>query len=219
MIGKIFPFTLLAATACTGEMRDPTCAEIAEEAVRISEGELVKIYDQTLVSRTDTAVTCKGRGAYSDNSVVPLTFRFFIDKDGERLVSYTPDTAPSENPASEPPEADTPTALADPEVVLSCRGYDQQMPVVYCLGAVNHAVAGDFKIRSGGQVRAYTDADFWSGFNLKEVRLPLAEPFEVQAQVNGGDYSLRLEIRDKMRTLFSDEETSFGVIGVRSEDL
>jgi len=49
---------------------------------------LIKIYDPTEISRTDTRVVCRGIGSFTNGKELPLKYQVFKDREGEWMIEY-----------------------------------------------------------------------------------------------------------------------------------
>ena len=97
LIGVAVPpiMTAFLLAAC-GNLSEMSCDDIVDSAIQVSNGTLVKIYDQTLVSKSENDITCKGTGLFNNASRYALTFRAYRDKDGDLIVSYDASKAMNE---------------------------------------------------------------------------------------------------------------------------
>ncbi len=71
------------------------CDSLREDIVELSERDraargyaIIKIYEPTEVSRNDTEVVCTGRANWSDGDETGLTYRIYIDGEGDAFIEY-----------------------------------------------------------------------------------------------------------------------------------
>lgn len=82
---------VIAATlllAGCGDISDMTCADIADEAIDITDSTLIKLSHIRMDSRTDKEIVCHGTGVYHTGDDIPTRFRTHIDDDGDRMTKY-----------------------------------------------------------------------------------------------------------------------------------
>ena len=54
----------------------------------IEDETLIKIYDPTEISRTQSRVICEGLGSFSDGEEIPIKYEVYKDREGEWMLSY-----------------------------------------------------------------------------------------------------------------------------------
>lgn len=91
MIRLALPLAFLLVAGCSNTIADLSCDDVAKEAVRISNGAIIKIADRTLTSHDDKSIVCHGKGEYADGSGRLTRFREFIDGDGDKMIKYDTD--------------------------------------------------------------------------------------------------------------------------------
>ncbi len=50
---------------------------------------LMKIYEPTETSRTESRVVCKGLGSFTDGDELPIKYEVYKDREGEWILNYT----------------------------------------------------------------------------------------------------------------------------------
>lgn len=88
---SFFAGVILSGCTETNSVSALSCKEIAAEAIRVSDGELISIDQRTLTSREEGKVTCHGTGFYKNGSMVPTRFQAFLNDDGEIMIRYDTD--------------------------------------------------------------------------------------------------------------------------------
>jgi hypothetical protein len=71
------------------------CDSLREDIVELSERDraargyaIIKIYEPTEVSKSDTELVCSGRANWSDGDETGLTYRAYIDSEGDAFIEY-----------------------------------------------------------------------------------------------------------------------------------
>jgi NAD(P)H-nitrite reductase large subunit len=82
------PALLIVLAGCSKSVSEMSCSDVADEAVRVSKGALIKLYNRSLTSKTDTQIVCHGTGLYRNGGEFPTRFVAFIDSDGDELIRY-----------------------------------------------------------------------------------------------------------------------------------
>ena len=79
------------------EFKISDCENIRDEIVELSESDkdingfaIVKIYEPRQISKNDTELICSGRAAWSDLDETPLTYKYYLDSEGEIMMEYIP---------------------------------------------------------------------------------------------------------------------------------
>lgn len=101
-----------------------SCADVASEAIRISEGKLVSIDHRTLDSKTPTRLTCHGVGSYKDAQVIPTRYEAIKNDNGEVLIRYDTSEYQAQQVAAAKAEAER-EDRADRQEAL--RDYDEAL--------------------------------------------------------------------------------------------
>ena len=72
-----------------------SCKDLRSEIVDLSRDQqdsdgytLIKIYDPTEISRTETRVVCRGLGSFTNGKELPLKYQVFKDREGEWMFFY-----------------------------------------------------------------------------------------------------------------------------------
>jgi len=66
----------------------PSIVELSERD-RTSRGfSLIKIYEPTEVSRTETELSCKGEASWSDGDKTAITYKSTVDSEGDVMIEY-----------------------------------------------------------------------------------------------------------------------------------
>ena len=50
---------------------------------------LMKIYEPTETSRTESRVVCRGLGSFTDGDELPIKYEVYKDREGEWILNYT----------------------------------------------------------------------------------------------------------------------------------
>ena len=98
---KIVTVGLISATAllsgCGGGYENISCKDLREEIIDLSEEQqafngysIIKIYEPTLVSRTEQRVVCNGIAAWTDATESNLQYEAYTDRDGDWMIQYEP---------------------------------------------------------------------------------------------------------------------------------
>tara|TARA_A100001035_G_C27546908_1_gene392291 strand:- start:278 stop:589 length:312 start_codon:yes stop_codon:yes gene_type:complete len=98
---KIFTVGLISATAllsgCGGGYENISCKDLREEIIDLSEEQqafngfsIIKIYEPTLVSRTEQRVVCNGIAAWTDAEETNIQYEAYTDRDGDWMIQYEP---------------------------------------------------------------------------------------------------------------------------------
>ena len=71
------------------------CDSLREDIVELSERDraargyaIIKIYEPTEVSKSDTELVCTGQANWSDGDETGLTYRAYIDSEGDAFIEY-----------------------------------------------------------------------------------------------------------------------------------
>ncbi|MEB3290399.1 MAG: hypothetical protein VKI82_10820 [Leptolyngbya sp.] len=71
------------------------CDSLRDDIVELSERDraargyaIIKIYEPTEVSKSDTELVCTGQANWSDGDETGLTYRFYVDSDGDAFIEY-----------------------------------------------------------------------------------------------------------------------------------
>lgn len=74
------------------------CADLREDIIELSEKDrtangyaLIAIYDPTEASRSEKELVCTGKAAWSDNDETGLTYKQYIDQEGNTMIQYQVD--------------------------------------------------------------------------------------------------------------------------------
>ena len=93
-VAAIFAFSLLLQGFWFGYSKK-SCKDLRSEIVDLSKDQqdsvgykLIKIYDPTEISRTDTRVVCRGIGSFTNGKELPLKYQVFKDREGEWMIEY-----------------------------------------------------------------------------------------------------------------------------------
>ena len=72
-----------------------SCKDLRSEIVDLSKDQqdsdgytLIKIYDPSEISRTETRVVCRGIGSFTNGKELPLKYQVFKDREGEWMFFY-----------------------------------------------------------------------------------------------------------------------------------
>jgi hypothetical protein len=72
-----------------------SCKDLRSEIVDLSKDQkdslgyaLIKIYDPTEISRTESRVVCKGLGSFTDGEELPIKYQVYKDREGEWIFEY-----------------------------------------------------------------------------------------------------------------------------------
>ena len=72
-----------------------SCKDLRSEIVDLSRDQqdsdgytLIKIYDPTEISRTETRVVCKGIGSFTNGDILSIKYQVFKDREGEWMLFY-----------------------------------------------------------------------------------------------------------------------------------
>ena len=72
-----------------------SCEDLRSEIVNLSKDQqdsdgyiIIKIYDPTEISRTETRVVCRGLGSFTNGKELPLKYQVFKDREGEWMIEY-----------------------------------------------------------------------------------------------------------------------------------
>ena len=98
---KIVTVGLISATAllsgCGGGYENISCKDLREEIIDLSEEQqafngfsIIKIYEPTLVSRTEQRVVCNGIAARTDAEETNIQYEAYTDRDGDWMIQYEP---------------------------------------------------------------------------------------------------------------------------------
>ena len=98
---KIFSVAVISATAllsgCGGGYENISCKDLREEIIDLSEEQqafngfsIIKIYEPTLVSRTEQRVVCNGIAAWTDAEETNIQYEAYTDRDGDWMIQYEP---------------------------------------------------------------------------------------------------------------------------------
>ncbi|MBD8546063.1 hypothetical protein [Sphingomonas sp. CFBP 8760] len=79
------------SAGCSADMSELTCADIAREAISLSNGEIISINNRKETSRTDDRAVCHGTALTKGGGETPVRFLAFRDDDGEVLIKYDDD--------------------------------------------------------------------------------------------------------------------------------
>jgi hypothetical protein len=82
---------LSAVSACSNSVASMSCSEVASEAIRISEGEIVAINNRTEVSKNDQRLVCRGTALTKAGDETPLRFEAIKSDDGDIVIKYDDD--------------------------------------------------------------------------------------------------------------------------------
>ena len=96
---KIFSVAVISATAllsgCGGGYENISCKDLREEIIDLSEEQqafngysIIKIYEPTLVSRTEQRVVCNGIAAWTDATESNIQYEAYTDRDGDWMIQY-----------------------------------------------------------------------------------------------------------------------------------
>ena len=71
------------------------CDSLREDIVALSEQDraargyaIIKIYEPTEVSKSDSEVKCTGRASWSDGDETGIAYRAYIDSEGDPFIEY-----------------------------------------------------------------------------------------------------------------------------------
>ena len=72
-----------------------SCEDLRKDIVELAKDQqdsvgytLIKIYDPTEISRTETRVVCRGLGSFTNGKELPLKYQVFKDREGEWMIEY-----------------------------------------------------------------------------------------------------------------------------------
>ena len=96
---KIVTVGLISATAllsgCGGGYENISCKDLREEIIDLSEEQqafngfsIIKIYEPTLVSRTENKVVCEGIARWNDASESNIKYQAYTDRDGDWMIEF-----------------------------------------------------------------------------------------------------------------------------------
>ena len=155
---------------------------------------------------------------------VMLSFVILWAASSQGDVADTSNTASSSGAASEEnsgvsapkigDDAQSDSAARPATAELSCRIQASEAPLIACLGQSEFAAGGSLKIRAGGDVREYSEADIVQEFSSGRAKVRITPDFEIIAQPNSTEgVALRLEVRSASgQLLYSDEAGPLGVV-------
>jgi len=95
--------TAIATAGCESlsskvDQASSTCENIRQEIIDLTEKDrasrgyaLVAIYEPTEVSKTDNELNCRGKASWSDQDKTGITYKQYIDQDGNLMLEYTPE--------------------------------------------------------------------------------------------------------------------------------
>ena len=96
---KIFSVAVISATAilsgCGGGYEDINCKDLRKEIIDMTVEQqnlngyaIIKIYEPTLVSRTNKRVVCKGIAYWNDTTESNIKYEVFKDREGEWMLRF-----------------------------------------------------------------------------------------------------------------------------------
>ena len=96
---KIFSVAVISATAilsgCGGGYEDINCKDLRKEIIDMTVEQqnlngyaIIKIYEPTLVSRTEEKVLCKGIAAWTDATESNIQYEVYKDRDGDWMLQF-----------------------------------------------------------------------------------------------------------------------------------
>lgn len=80
-------------SGCAESVSDLTCADVEDEVVALSEGNLLKIVNSREASRSEDRVVCRGIGVYADGSDIETRYQAYRDEDDELMFMFDIDDA------------------------------------------------------------------------------------------------------------------------------
>ena len=96
---KIFSVAVISATAllsgCGGGYENISCEDLREEIIDLTVEQqafngyaIIKIYDPTLVSRSDNKVLCRGVAAWTDGGESTIQYEAYKDREGDWMIQF-----------------------------------------------------------------------------------------------------------------------------------
>lgn len=119
--------SFFAISGCSQSIATMTCADVAAEAVTISEGELVKITGGTESRRSDTELVCHGTGVYARGGEVRTRYRAYIDADGDFMIAYDVEEAATAEANRIEREIERENAALQREMERDMREFEREM--------------------------------------------------------------------------------------------